>query len=394
MGNRDDNTRTISTAEFSGTPRITLEQATGDVNIQGWDRPEIEVSADDDRGISLEQTGSHVVIRSRPPKVSVPRFEEEDSDDFGRHFKHGIESIASDVERRVERSMRRMGRRIGAEIEIGHWAGGRDFTIKVPHRCDINLRSSTGDLNISDVQGALYLQTATGDVQLETLRGPVIVNSASGDIRIDGISGKIGANTASGDISIEDANLEELIAHSASGDVNLEMLRVPHKGFDVKTVSGDLNVELPGDARLTVQISTFSGDFHCSLPYERTESGPRRGREQNVTINGGGPLARFHSLSGDIDISGSKRRSADAPPLHISMEEEEEAPAGEPTMDLSRKNTAHAGTEPAGGASDDISEPEGYAARKQSSLEILQAVERGELSAQDAVRRLSELENS
>src|SRR5687767_3644956 len=124
MGNREDNTRRISTAEFSGVPRLTLEQATGDVNIEGWDKPEIEVSADDDRGISVEQTGSHVVIRSRPPKVSIPRFEDDDdSDDFGRHMKHGIESIASDVERRVERSMRRMGRRIGVEIELGHWAG-------------------------------------------------------------------------------------------------------------------------------------------------------------------------------------------------------------------------------------------------------------------------------
>ena len=391
MGNREDNTRRISTAEFTGVPRLTLEQATGDVNIEGWDRPEIEVSADDDRGISVEQSGSHIVIRSRPPKVSIPRFEDDDPDDISRHLTHGIESIASDVERRVERSMRRMGRRIGVEIELGHWSGGRNFTIKVPHRCDINLRSSTGDLNIRDVRGALYLHTASGDVQLETVRGPVIVNSASGDIRIDGISGKVGTNTASGDISIDDANLEELIAHSASGDVDLEMLRVPHKGFDVKTVSGDLNIELPGDARVTLQISNFSGDFHCSLPYERTESGSRRGREQTVTVNGGGPLARFHSLSGDIDISSSKRRSADAPPLDETSTEE---PAGEPTMDLSRQNDTQANNAPSNEGSDDISEPEGYAARKQASLEILQAVERGELSAQDAVRRLSELENN
>jgi hypothetical protein len=405
MGHRDnseDNTRRISTADFTGPPRITLEQATGDVNIEGWDRQEIEVSTDDDRGIAVEQTGSHVVIRSRPPKTPVIRYEGPDPDEFRRHFvlergieglASNIENIASDVERRVERSMRRMGRRIGAEIELGHWAGGRNFTIKVPNRCDVNLRSSTGDLTIRDVRGALYLQTASGDVHLEAIRGPVIVHSASGDIRIDGISGKLGANTASGDISIEDANLEELIAHSASGDVNLEMLRVPHKSFDVKTVSGDLNVELPGDGRLTLQISTFSGDFHCSLPYERTESGSRRGREQNVIINGGGPMARFHSLSGDIDIMGSKRRSTDAPPLDLEQTSTEE-PVGEPTMDLSRQNAPQAGTEQTGEGSDDMSEPEGYAARQQASLEILQAVERGEISAQDAVKRLSELENS
>jgi hypothetical protein len=39
----------------------------------------------------------------------------------------------------------------------------------------------------------------------------------------------------------------------------------------------------------------------------------------------------------------------------------------------------------------DRTRPEGYAARQEAELEIFKAVERGELSAEEAMRRLSQL---
>ena len=47
-------TRTISTAEFTETPRLSLEQATGDLLIEGWDRPEIKIeTSDEDEGFEV-----------------------------------------------------------------------------------------------------------------------------------------------------------------------------------------------------------------------------------------------------------------------------------------------------------------------------------------------------
>src|SRR5437867_11418584 len=60
-------TRTISTAEFTETPRLSLEQATGDLHVEGWDRPEIKIeTSDEDEVFDIEQAGSQVVVRSRP----------------------------------------------------------------------------------------------------------------------------------------------------------------------------------------------------------------------------------------------------------------------------------------------------------------------------------------
>src|SRR5688572_2742766 len=177
-----DNTRTISTAEFTDKPRIMLEQATGDVHIEGWGRQEVEVTTDDGREIQVEQEGSQIVIRSRIRRERDRDRDRDEDEDRGprkgqphRHGRDfgdialGLEGIAAEVERGVVRSMRKLGRRIESEIELGRWMGGRDFRIKVPHKSDVTLRSSTGDLRVSEVQGALYLQTASGDIHLENI---------------------------------------------------------------------------------------------------------------------------------------------------------------------------------------------------------------------------------
>jgi|GEM_PF-2345585 len=390
---------TISTAELTETPRLMLEQATGDVHIHGWDRPEIEISTPDGKDyFDVEQAGSQIVIRARRgrgryefdepfphgrherhgPNVELPKIKidapgvrldlESLGEDIGRH----AERIAARVERNVERSMRRLGRHMDFDIEAGRWAGGHDFDIKVPHNCDLTLRTSTGDIRIEDVNGILYVQTASGDLHVGRIEGTALVKSASGDINVEGVRGKLGLRTASGDVNIRHADLQELSAQSVSGDLTLDLERVPDNGFEMKTVSGDVNARIPRDARLTINVTTFSGDIDCGLPHQMERQG--RGRDRILRINGGGMAATFSSVSGDISIDPGRRSEA--------------APngGGAPTMNMSDAPQSEAE-----GAADDIMEPEGVVARRQAELEILQALERGEISAQEAMSRLGEL---
>lgn len=362
-------TRTISTAEFGATPRLVLEQPTGDVSIEGWDRPEIEVSITDERELfEIDQTGSQVLVRSVPPKSrSEFSFERPDIDLSGLgDLGAGLERVAAKVERSVERSLRKVGKGLkGINFDLGRWSGGRDYTIHVPHDCDITLRTSTGDIEVGGVNGTQFLQSSSGDIELRNLKGNVLASTASGDFSIVEMDGKLGVRTASGDINIEKAATKDLSVHTASGDVNLDLLAVPDRDFEVKSVSGDVSVRLPGESRLTIEVSTLSGDIESRFKHEMERRGPGRGRATTLHVNGGGPAARISTVSGDIMIH--PRKGERAPEM------------GEPTRDLSRQSS-------------DMQEPEGYADRKAQELEILQALERGELSAQDAMQRLTALE--
>src|SRR5207249_622009 len=126
-------------------------------------------------------------------------------------------------------------------VDIGRWMSGRDYYIKVPHTCNLTLRTSSGDLRVADVAGTLLLQATSGDMNLERVGGNVLASSASGDITINGLEGKLGARSASGDVRIKNAALQELSVTSASGDVNLELTRTPEREWEAKSVSGDLN---------------------------------------------------------------------------------------------------------------------------------------------------------
>lgn len=363
MLKRDANKATINTAEFNETPRLVLEQPVGDIHIEGWDNTSIEISTDDeDDDYEVEVTGAQITLRNRPRKVH-----------FGNGFETAlreldnigvdVERVARRVEKRVERGMRRL-RDFKVELDIGRWSHSHDFKIKVPHNCDLMLRTSTGDLFVKDVNGTLFVQTTSGDVFLERILGALIASSASGDIHVTDLKGKVGARSASGDIRITQADLQELGVQTASGDINVSLLRVPDREFDVRTVSGDLRITVPADARLTAEMTTVSGDLRCRLPHEIISRSGRRNR--TLVVNGGGPAARFHSVSGDVSVI----------PDRIS--------GGASTEDLSRRE----GDED---SEEDVMAPEGEVSREQAQLDILQAVQNGEITSQEALRRLSAL---
>lgn len=365
MLEKEGNVSTINTAEFNDTPRVALEQPTGDVTIAGWDRPAIEIRTDDENDdYDVEIQGSQVTVRNRPRKVRLNEVFEPAIREI-EHWGLDVDRVASKVERSVERGMRKLRRGFNVNIDFGSFSGGHDFKIMVPHNCDLMLRTSTGDLYIKDVNGTLFTHSTSGDVHMDRISGNVLANSASGDINIRDLEGKVGVRTASGDVLIERADVTELGAQTASGDITMDLRRVPEREFEVRTVSGDLRVTLPTEARLTAEMHTVSGDLRCKLPYELIQRSGRR--SQSLLVNGGGPAARFQSISGDVSIVPDRRGEG-----------------GARTSDLSR-------VEGAEGQEEDIREPERHVSREQAELDILQALEKGEITSQEAMRRLSRL---
>lgn len=387
MSTNNGYTQNISTADFSQTPRLTIEQPTGDVHIQGWDQPAIEVAIAGSEGLfELEQDGSLVTVRSRPGSYKLVNFLEPVTEGL-QNLGIGLERVAAKVERNVERSMRRMSKGFGPYMDPSSWAGGCDYYIKVPYDCDLNLRTSTGDLSVEQVNGTLFIQSTSGDIRMQRVGGNLVVHSASGDITINGVEGKLGARSASGDIKGDKANLAEVSVNSASGDIELGLLRVPERGCEVHTVSGDLTLSLPADARVTAEVATLSGDISCGFQRDQVAYNAQHRRGASLTINGGGPLARLGSTSGDVLIRARREESAPPAPAQPDV-------PGTPTTDLSRSTPSTEGENARATSPEakDRTEPEGYAERRQAALEILKAVERGELTSQQAMEHLANIE--
>jgi DUF4097 and DUF4098 domain-containing protein YvlB len=180
---------------------------------------------------------------------------------------------------------------IGGDMELSATSG--DVTIdKVGGK--LKLDGTSGDFNVSRVGGDATVRLSSGDFVLEGCSGNVSFDAASGDARITEVTGGIQASTSSGDIEVLIVPVADRVfdLNSSSGDISVHYVPVKDYGFqlDVKTGSGSIEGDLPikvtqvdrrrlqgtvGSGAARVEIETASGDVTIM---ERSESAAKSGR--------------------------------------------------------------------------------------------------------------------
>ena len=235
---------------------------------------------------------------------------------------------------------------------ISRLFGGRgsyDLSLEaeIPAAAQLRLAGVSSDMEVSGFHGEQRYGTVSGDLRLTELGGSVRLDTVSGDaiIRAD-LPLSIQVKGVSGDVSITAPTLRGLQANTVSGDVEVEAELAASGEFRVETVSGDLVVGLVGGA--TFEVHGLSTDVSSELDHRLEGQVDRR----RLIIGGGGPRLVFNSMSGDVDV----RR-----PSRI------------------REGAMNA----------DAVAPPPTAPSQATQLEILQALERGEIDVDEAARRLS-----
>ena len=79
---------------------------------------------------------------------------------------------------------------------------GLTFKITVPKQVNSDLRTTNGDINISNLSGSHDFITTNGDVKVEHISGSVTGRTTNGDITAKNSDGKISLTTTNGDINI------------------------------------------------------------------------------------------------------------------------------------------------------------------------------------------------
>jgi hypothetical protein len=379
--------------ELAGTqtPRIMIEHLNGDIAVEGWERAVVQVSARDKRDaegleelLDVEQHGNDLKIKLDLGGAARRR---------ARRHQEDFENFDDFTEGLAE--MREMFRHLGKSFSA-------DLVVQVPHTCDITVRTFNGDVTLHRVQGKIYVQNTSGDISLHEIRGNVLVKSASGDVEIQDLRGRLGVRTASGDLMIQDSELAALSAGSASGDVQFNGALLPAEDYEIQTVSGDVAFVLPENRRASVELQTVSGDISCSrgLPHDVEK---RNKRHRIVHINGGGEvMLRVRTTSGDLTLTPGPEyhgtySAADMPTAEVSVAPE--AGAGDETRPFTSDEATAArvamqgegGVEPGQTQRLDAHAEDRSGPRKSAEMTILEAIENGEMSVDDGLRRLNEL---
>lgn len=220
-------------------------------------------------------------------------------------------------------------RRIEASLEAELPAGSR-----------LQVEGVSADVEATGLLGDQRYQTVSGDLSIAEAGGSVRVDSVSGDVNVAAAAPiEVRVQAVSGDVRVVAAQLRALRAGSVSGDVTLEAALDPGGAFSVQTVSGDLSVGLAGAA--TFDVRSVSTDISSEIDYRLEGRADRR----RVIIGSGGPNVVFSTMSGDLSVERPRR---------IQVPASAPAPAREPMMD------------------------------------VLGALERGEIDVDEAARRLGQ----
>jgi hypothetical protein len=212
---------------------------------------------------------------------------------------------------------------------------------EVPMGADLVFSGVSADATATGFSGVQQYQTVSGDLVLTGAAGSLRVKSVSGDVSIRAAGPvELEASAVSGDLSVAAPRFDRLSAGSVSGDIEIDGRLAPTASHRVETVSGDLGLGLDGD--LTLEVRGLSTDVDIALPHRSQGSRDRR----RYVVGNGGPALSFRSMSGDVSIRPSRR----APPATTARERSRTSPDVE--------------------------------------LEVLRALERGEIDVDEAARRL------
>lgn len=226
-----------------------------------------------------------------------------------------------------------------------------DLTVEaeIPAAAELHLNGVSSEMEVTGLKGEQRYRTVSGDLMLNDLGGSVRLETVSGDVTVRATQPIAAeAQSVSGDVTIMAPVLRSLRANTVSGDVEVEAELAAGGDFRVETVSGDFGIGLIGSA--TFEIHGISTDVSSELDHRLEGQIDRR----RLIIGSGGPRLVFNSMSGDVDVRRARR---------IMVVERQE--------------------EPASGAS---AEP---VPDQATQLEVLRALERGEIDVDEATRRLA-----
>lgn len=226
-----------------------------------------------------------------------------------------------------------------------------DITANVPLETDLNVSVVSSGLVVNGLAGNIDLNGVSGDIELSDLTGALHVKTVSGDISGARLAGSLALEAVSGDVRLHESQLGSAVVRTVSGDVRLQT-PLGDGPYNFDTVSGDFRLITLPDSKCTAELHTISGRIVASMPQTASRT---RGTSQTLHIQGGGVRVFLKSVSGNLTVGSEAELAAQDAPVNTEATIPE--PAAPPPL-----------------------EP------KLSNADILEKIERGEMSVEEGLR--------
>jgi hypothetical protein len=156
--------------------------------------------------------------------------------------------------------------------------------------------------------------TGGGNIDLGDIGGPADIETGGGSIRLASAKGRVGANTGAG--AIELFGVPSARVETGAGGITVKLVNTgaERHDSDLETGVGDITVYIASDVSLNIRATVDLANGHritSEFPdiHIRTEGegwGPRSYTAEGQ-LNGGGPMLKVHTSTGDICFKRASR---------------------------------------------------------------------------------------
>ena len=270
---RAQNSVDTTFAVRAGT-RLDVQGMSGSVTVRQWNRNQIRVVAEYDRGrVDFQISPSQLTVRSEN--------------------RRGHADVAYTISVPV-----------GTPVEVSN---ALNMDVAVTGVCGpVNITTVSGDIELQCVDGEASVGSVSGDVSVSDVRGPIEINATSGDVELRGARGPVSVRAVSGDVTLSEISHPEVDVETVNGEVDYSGRILENGRYRFSSHSGDVSIAVTGNLTAIFTVSTFSGDFESEYPIT-LNPGTRVSKEWEFQIPASGSLSnaarvRLNSFSGAISL--------------------------------------------------------------------------------------------
>ena len=175
--------------------------------------------------------------------------------------------------------------------------------LKLPRRIDLSVKSISGSVRASDVDGRVDVGSVSGSVIIGNITGKLEVNSVSGSVEVGNAGADVRVNSVSGNVGMGqvDGSLE---VSSVSGGVKATLNSLSPQGIHIKSVSGSIEIGFKSDVNADFNAEGISGQVYLDVPNVVRDSDEKSSNVRARIGAGGTPITIF-SVSGNIRLTRS-----------------------------------------------------------------------------------------
>ena len=176
-----------------------------------------------------------------------------------------------------------------------------------------SVETGGGSIEVHKCSGMVKASTGGGSVDLSDLDGPVDISTGGGNIRLTSAKGHVHAETGGGGIELY--GIPSARAETGAGGITVKLLNTggERHDSDLETGAGDITVYIASDVAINVRASVDMGNGHrissdfpdIHVHSEGDQWGPKT-LTADGALNGGGPMLKVHTSTGDICIRRAK----------------------------------------------------------------------------------------